>query len=67
MWADGSENANGITRGRATDTLCVTVCVFEKGVATINYGLREISPGLLNSKFYLAIYAAIAPHLFKVR
>jgi len=65
MWADASEKANCITRDRATDTLCVTVCVFERGVAVVNYGLPETSPVLLNSMFYQVISAAIAPHLEK--
>ena len=66
MWADGSEKANSVTRDQATDTLCVTVYIYERGALVLGYGLPETSPVLLNSRFYQIISSAVEPHLMAV-
>jgi hypothetical protein len=63
MWADASEQANSVTRDQVTNTLCVTVSIFERGTATLNYGLPETSPALLHSRFYQMVLSALEPHL----
>jgi hypothetical protein len=63
MWADGSEKANSITRDRATNTLCITVYIYERGVLVLDYGLPETSPLLLNSRFYRIIRSLLEPEL----
>jgi len=63
MWADMSEKANNVTRDRATNLLCVTVHVYERGVLVLHYGLPETSPVLLNSRFYQMIMSELEPHL----
>ncbi len=66
MWADPSEKANSVTRDRATNTLCVTIYIYERGAAVLDYGLPETSPVLLNSRFYQIILSAIEPLLITV-
>ena len=52
LWADASEKANSITRDCRTNTLCVTVNVYERGQQLAYYALREHCPVLLGSRFY---------------
>lgn len=66
MWADPSEKASSVTRDQATDTLCVTVHIQERGAVVLDYGLPETSPVLLNSRFYKIISAALEPHLLAI-
>jgi len=66
MWADPSEKANSVTRDQVTNTLCVTVYIYERGSLVLCYGLPETSPVLLNSRFYQIILSAIEPHLITV-
>jgi len=66
MWADASEKANSVTRDQATDTLCVTVYIQERGAVVLDYGLPETSLVLLNSRFYQIISSALGPHLMAV-
>lgn len=63
MWADASEKANSVTRDQKTNTLCVTVYIYERGVPVLDFGLPENSPVLLNSSFYQIIFTAIEPFL----
>lgn len=63
MWADASEKANSVTRDQATNTLCVTVSIFERGATTLVFGLPETSPVLLHSRFYQIALSALEPHL----
>ena len=63
MWADASEKANGISRDRRTNTLCLTMDVQEGGQSLWNYSMREDSPALLESGFYQLVNKALAEHL----
>lgn len=63
LWADASEKANSITRDRKTNSLCVTITIWDKGQALLDYSLPESSPILLNSLFYRAILEKLTPHL----
>jgi hypothetical protein len=63
MWADASEKANNVTRDQKTNTLCVTVYIYERGVPVLDFGLPENSPVLLNSRFYKIIFSVIEPLL----
>jgi hypothetical protein len=49
LWADSSEPANSITRDRASDTLCLTIDVWERGQRNY-YRIRENSPALIESE-----------------
>jgi hypothetical protein len=62
LWADSSEPANSITRDRATDTLCLTIDVWERGQRNY-YRMRENSPALMESELYRIINSWIQPHL----
>jgi len=55
LWADASEQANNATRDSKTNSLCVTVYIYERGSLILYYGLTESSPVLLNSHFYKPI------------
>ncbi len=61
LWADPSEQANSITRGRR-GTLCITVTVSECGRRT-HYSLTEDSPAFLQSALYRAINSFLEPFL----
>lgn len=63
MWADSSEKANSITREQVTNTLCITVYLYERESLLLAYGLPENSPVLRNSLFYQHIMSAVEPHL----
>jgi hypothetical protein len=63
MWADASEKANSITRDQATDALCVTVDIYERGTLLLSYGLPETSNVLLSARFYQIITSALSPYL----
>lgn len=63
LWADASEKANSITRDRRSNTLCVTIALYEKGVVLLNYALPENSPILAGSKFYRIISRELTPYL----
>ena len=62
LWADSSEPANSITRDRASDTLCLTIDVWERGQRNY-YSMRENSPVLIESELYRIINSLIQPHL----
>jgi hypothetical protein len=62
LWADSSEPANSITRDRASDTLCLTIDVWERGQRNY-YRIRENSPALIESELYRIINSLIQPHL----
>ncbi|MPN45528.1 hypothetical protein SDC9_193095 [bioreactor metagenome] len=66
MWADASEKANSVTRDQKTNTLCITVYIYERGVPMLDFGLPENSSVLLNSRFYQIICSAIEPLLITV-
>jgi hypothetical protein len=63
LWADASEKANSITRDRKTNSLCMTIGLWEKHVALFYYALPETSPILKGSKFYQIISKALEPYL----
>ena len=63
LWSDSSEKANGVTRDRLTDSLCVTVTLWDQGVRVCHYSLPEESSILLGARFYQVITSALAPHL----
>jgi hypothetical protein len=63
LWSDSSEIANGITRDRATGTLCYSVAIYvEGGKPEESYALRENSKALSESALYRTISALIAPY-----
>ena len=63
LWSDSSEKANGITRDRATNTLCWTIGVMvERAEPEAYFALREDSPALTSSALYLHVMKLIAPY-----
>jgi hypothetical protein len=64
LWSDMSEKANGITRDKATNTLCFTFMIpSAPGLFRCNYAMREDSPALLESITYRLVSGLIAPYL----
>ncbi len=55
LWSDSSEPANGITRDQATNTLCITVTVEERGQPICHYSLKETSKAWIASKMCRAL------------
>jgi hypothetical protein len=49
LWADMTEPGNAITRDRATNTLCLTIGVMERGQWIVYYSLADTSPGVIDS------------------
>ncbi len=62
LWADSCEPANSITRDKASDTLCLTIDVWERGQRNY-YRMRENSPALIESELYRIINSLIQPLL----
>jgi hypothetical protein len=62
LWADSSEQANSITRDRETDTLCLTIDLWEQGQHNY-YRMREDSPALKESELYRTIMSLLHPYL----
>jgi hypothetical protein len=63
LWSDSSEKANGITRDRATNTLCYTVGIMvENEKPEEYYAIRENSPALLESHLFKIISKLIEPY-----
>jgi hypothetical protein len=62
LWADSSERSNSITRDRATDTLCLTIDVWE-GNRQSYYRMREDSPALKEAELYRVINSLIQPQI----
>ena len=63
LWADKSEKANSISRDRRTNSLCVSISIWERGVLVLNYALPHSSAILAGAKFYQIISKALAPYL----
>jgi len=61
LWADASEKANSITRDRRTNSLCVSIHIWEKGLCVLDYALPEKNPILIDSFFYNAILEKLTP------
>jgi hypothetical protein len=56
LWSDAEEKANGITRDRATGTLCCTISILDDLSHPLEqYSVREDSPALLNSVLFQTI------------
>ena len=49
LWADMTEPGNAITRDRATNTLCLTIGVMERGQWVVYFSLAETSKALNES------------------
>ncbi|MEW6369064.1 MAG: FKBP-type peptidyl-prolyl cis-trans isomerase [Acidobacteriota bacterium] len=49
LWADMAESGNAITRDRATNSLCLTIGVMERGQWVVYYSLAETSQALKES------------------
>jgi hypothetical protein len=63
LWADSAEQANSITRDRATGKLCYTIGLYRSNNETEDYySLREDSPALLSSTLYRVISELIEPY-----
>jgi len=63
LWSDLSEPANGITRDRETDTLCLTFSVLERGQRLTYYSVKESSAVLLGTGIRRNIESRIASTL----
>lgn len=63
LWSDSSEPANGITRDRETDTLCLSISVSERGQMLSSYAVKESSPSLLSSELHRTIQLHIESRL----
>ncbi len=63
LWADSSEKANSITRDRKTNSRCVTICLWERGVLIFHYALPECSEILKASPLFRIISRELAPYL----
>jgi hypothetical protein len=55
LWADMAEPGNAITRDRASNTLCLTIGVIERGQWIVYYSLKETSKSLNESPLLNAI------------
>ena len=63
LWNDASEKGNGITRDRATGTLCHTISVSgADGTSEESFSLREDSIALLSSALFRVISTLVSPH-----
>jgi len=63
LWSDRREVANGITRDRASGTLCYTVGIFrDDGSIEEYFAIRENSPALRNSPLYKVISSLLEPY-----
>jgi FKBP-type peptidyl-prolyl cis-trans isomerase FkpA len=67
LWSDSAEPANGITRDRETNTLCLTISVSERGQQLSSYAVKETSPALHNSELHRTIQSRIDSALASVR
>jgi hypothetical protein len=62
LWSDTSERANGITRDKATGTLCWTLGILVEGGPPAEYfAMREDSEVLVASALYTTICRLIEP------
>jgi hypothetical protein len=59
LWSDSAEPANGITRDRETNTLCLSISVSERGQQLSSYSVKETSPVLRSSELYRTIQSRI--------
>jgi len=62
LWADATEAANSITRDRCSNSLCITISVWERG-QYMHYSLTENSRALLDSELYRVISSLLKPYL----
>jgi len=63
LWSDAGEKANGITRDRATGTLCCTISILDDLTHPLEqYSMREDSTALLNSALFQTISKLIEPY-----
>ena len=60
-WADTSEPANSITRDSRTNTVCLTIDVWERGQRNY-YRMRENSAALNNSELYKTMISLLRPY-----
>ena len=64
LWSDSTEKCNGITRDRATGTLCLTLGISdEHGTFQTYFSMREDSPVLLGSVVHRVVTGLLAPYL----
>jgi hypothetical protein len=63
LWSDSTEKANGITRDRATGTLCYTIGIMvEYGEPEEYFALRENDPALTQSVLFQVISKLVTPY-----
>ncbi len=62
LWADATEAANSVTRDRRSNSLCITISVWERGQDKY-YSLTENSRALLDSELYRVISSLLKPYL----
>ncbi len=64
LWSDQSEKVNGITRDRATDTLCHSIAVYNGDwrSAEFYYSMKEDSDALRSSLLFKTVMSLVAPH-----
>jgi len=64
LWSDAAEKCNGVTRDRATGTLCLTLGISdEHGTFQTYFSMREDSPALLGSVVYRVVTGLLAPYV----
>ncbi len=59
LWADMTESDNAITRDRATNTLCITIGVMERGQWVVYFSLVETSRAMSESPLLKRISAML--------
>lgn len=62
LWSDTTESGNAITRDRATNTLCVTIGVMERGQWLLYFSLVETSRAMDEAPLLKRISALLAKH-----
>ncbi len=63
LWADKAEPANSITRDQRSNSLCLTISVWEPWQQRMYYSVSETSPALLGSELYRVISSLLEPYL----
>jgi hypothetical protein len=62
LWNDASEKANGVTRDKASGTLCYTIALIDEGGMTIDsFSMRENSDVLVRSMLFRTVADLVRP------
>ncbi len=63
LWADRTERPSSITRDRQSNSLCVTISVWERGQSKTHYSMPENSSALLDSELSRGVSSLLKPYL----